>query len=122
MSVGVHWIEEPWIIAVNFSDYITVDDAHAAIRECVPALKEYSVYFLIDMRTVNGFDLRIFELSSLSEWIYHPNGRWFPYIRPLDMLKSIMKVRQPGNFKAFDEQDEATAFLQNASRLERERA
>lgn len=74
------------------------------------------------MSTVRGLDPRIFELSSLSEWIYHPNGRWFAYIRPLGLFKAVMKSRQRGNFKAFEERDEALTFLHNASRMERVRA
>ena len=122
MSVSIHWIEEPWILAVNFSEYITVDDIRTAIAACVPLLSEHPVYFLIDMSTVSGFDPQIFELSSLSVWIYHPNGRWFAYIRPAHTFTSLMKRRQRGNFRAFDDYNEALDFLLNSSRLERLRA
>lgn len=122
MSATTHWIDEPWILAVNFSDYITVDDMRTVIAACVPLMREHPVYFLVDMSTVNGFDRAIFELSSLSEWIYHPNGRWYAYIRPDQVFTAVMKRRQRGNFKAFDDRDEALGFLENSSRLERIRA
>lgn len=122
MAVSVQWIEEPWILEVNFGDEVTVDDMRAVIRECVPALKEHPIYFLIDMSAASNLDPRIFELSSMSEWIYHPNGRWFAYIRPLSLFKAVMKSRQRGNFKAFEEREVALNFLHNASRMERVRA
>lgn len=73
------------------------------------------------MTNVTGVDPLLFELSSLSEWIYHPNGRWFVYVRPHRMFSAIMKMRQRGNYKAFDDYDEALAFVETASHAERER-
>ncbi len=108
-------------MALTFNEIVTTDDIREVIRVCLPRLKENPVYFLIDMTTVSDVDRRIFELSSLSEWIYHPNGRWFVYVKPHRLFSAIMKMRQRGNYKAFDNHAEALAFVENTSRAEQMR-
>ncbi|MEZ4672491.1 MAG: hypothetical protein R3E39_31705 [Anaerolineae bacterium] len=122
MTVTTHWVNEPWIFAVNLSEYVTMDDIRSVIGECVPLLREHPIYFLIDMSSVSGFDSHILEMSSLSEWIFHPNSRWFVYVRPTGLFKSIMKARQRGNFKAIDDRDAALEFLRRAAHAEQSNA
>ena len=122
MPVQVYWFDEPWITAIDLSGMVTIDDMREVIRACLPNLKSHPVYFLIDMSAVTGVETRVFELSSLSEWIYHPNGRWFVYIQPHRLFNAVMKMRQRGNYKSFDTRDEAVTFLQSATLNERQRA
>ncbi len=121
MPVQVYWFDEPWITAIDLSGMVTIDDMREVIRACLPNLKSHPVYFLIDMSAVTGVETRVFELSSLSEWIYHPNGRWFVYIQPHRLFNAVMKMRQRGNYKSFDRRDEAVTFLQSATLNERQR-
>ena len=122
MPVQVYWLDEPWVTAVDLSGMVTTDDMRELIRACLPNLKSHPVYFLIDMTAVTGVDNKIFELSSLSEWIYHPNGRWFVYVKPHRLFSAVMKMRQRGNYKSFDTREEAVMFLQGATQTERQRA
>ncbi len=121
MPVQVYWFDEPWITAIDLSGKVTTDDMREVIRACLPNLKSHPVYFLIDMTAVTGVETSVFELSSLSEWIYHPNGRWFVYIQPHRLFNAVMKMRQRGNYKSFDTREEATTFLQSATQNERQR-
>ncbi len=121
MPVQVYWFDEPWITAIDLSGMVTIDDMREVILACLPNLKSHPVYFLIDMSAVTGVETRVFELSSLSEWIYHPNGRWFVYVQPHRLFNAVMKMRQRGNYKSFDKRDEAVTFLQSATQNERRR-
>lgn len=121
MPVQVYWYDEPWITAIDLSGIVTTDDMREVIRACLPNLKSHPVYFLIDMSAVTGVETQVFELSSLSEWIYHPNGRWFVYVQPHRLFNAVMKMRQRGNYKSFDTREEATIFLESATQNERQR-
>jgi len=121
MAVQINWLNEPWAMTIHFSDKVTADDMREVIGKCLPRLRENPIYFLLDMTHVSSVDPRLFELSSLSEWIYHPNGRWFAYVQPHRMFSSIMKMRQRGNYKAFDDYNEGLAFVDRTSRAEQER-
>lgn len=121
MTVKLQWLNEPWALVVHFADKITSDDIREVISFCLPRLRQNPIYFLLDMTEVATVDPRLFELSSLSEWIYHPNGRWFVYVRPHRMFSSIMKLRQRGNYKAFDDYNEALTFVETTSHAEQER-
>ena len=122
MPVQVYWLDEPWITAIDLKEMVTADDMRQIIRICLPNLKSHATYFLIDMTEVTEVDTRIFELSTLSEWIYHPNGRWFVYVKPHRMFNAVMKMRQRGNYKSFETREEAVAFLDSATQNERQRA
>ncbi len=122
MSVQIYWHDEPWVKSIDLSGHVSADDMREIIRACLPNLKIHPIYFLIDMSAVTGVDVRVFELSSLSEWIYHPNGRWFVYVKPHSMFNAVMKMRQRGNYKSFDKREEAIAFLENFVQTERQRA
>ena len=121
MPVQVHWLDEPWITAIDLSGIVTTDDMRQVIQACLPNLKSHPLYFLIDMTAVTAVENAIFELSSLSQWIYHPNGRWFVYVKPHRLFNSVMKMRQRGNYRSFDTREEAEAFLQSATQTERQR-
>lgn len=121
MSVHVYGFDEPWITAVDLNGMVTTDDMRQVIRACLSNLTSHPVYFLIDMTEVTGVELGVFELSSLSEWIYHPNGRWFVYVKPHRLFSAVMKMRQRGNYKSFDSREEAVIFLQSSTQNERRR-
>ncbi len=121
MTVKLQWLNEPWALAIHFADKVTSDDIREVIVFCLPRLRENPIYFLLDMTEVTTVDPRLFELSSLSEWIYHPNGRWFVYVRPHRMFSAIMKLRQRGNYKAFEDYSEALTFVESTSHAEQER-
>jgi tricorn protease-like protein len=114
MPVHTYWIEEPAIMAVDFSGEITVDDMRKAILPCVISLREHPVYFLIDMSASTHMDIKIMELSSLSEWIYHPNGRWFAYVQPNRLFQNLVRLRHHGNYKFFDDRQQAVEFLKSS--------
>lgn len=121
MTVQISWLNEPWSMAIYFSDKVTTEDIREIIRLCLPRLRENPIYFLIDMSGVTDVDRHIFELSSLSEWIYHPKGRWFVYVKPHRLFSGIMKMRHRGNYKSFEKYDEALAFVESASHAEQTR-
>ncbi len=121
MPVQVYGFDEPWITAIDLSGMVTTDDMRQVILACLPKLKAHPTYFLIDMTDVTGVEPPVFELSSLSEWIYHPNGRWFVYVKPHRLFNAVMKMRQRGNYKSFDAREEAIIFLQKATQNERQR-
>ena len=118
MPVQVYWLDEPWVTAIDLSGMVTTGDIREVIGACLPNLKSHPVYFLIDMTAVTGVDTKVFELSSLSEWIYHPNGRWFVYIKPHRMFNAVMKMRQRGNYKSFDTREEAERFARKMQQME----
>ncbi len=114
MPSQVYWIEEPAIMVVDYSGQVTVEDVRTVVRQCLGALHHNPVYFLVDFSAAVSVALEIVELSSLSQWIYHPNSRWFAYVKPNRLFASLMQVRHHDSFKAFEDRDEALAFLHHA--------
>ncbi len=113
MPLRISWIEEPTTLAMDFSGEVSVDDMQHAIHTAFETLRQNPMYFLIDMTASTGMDMQVVELSSLSEWIYHPNARWFIYVNPNRLFKNLMKLRHRGNTKNFEDRQQALQFLQH---------
>lgn len=114
MPAHVYWIDEPHIMAVDYSGEVSMDDIRAVIAICITALSENPVHFLVDFTQATSFDPQIIELSSFSEWLYHRNARWFSYVRLTGLYKNLLQLRHPQNVKFFHERAEAEDFLRQA--------
>ncbi len=114
MSVQITFAPDQPVIQVHFDGVLSVDDMRQVIVACLPALSGAPHSLLLDMSHCPEVDPHVLELSSLSELLYHPNARWFVYVKPTRLFRSLMQVRHRGNSKSFEQLDDALAFLQRA--------
>jgi len=114
MPVQVEWLEQPWILAIDYDGNVTTDDVRNVIAASLKYLKNHPVHFLIDMSQSISVDPEVLELSSLSEWLYHPNGRWFVYVQPGGAFKRLIRLRHRNPIRLFDDRETALDFLQKA--------
>jgi len=111
MPVDAHWVSEPHVLSVDYSGHISVDEMRRVIAVCIVALTSGPVHFLVDFSQLSSIDPQIIELSSFSEWLYHPNTRWFAYVRLTGLYKNLLQLRHHNNIKFFQERGEAETFL-----------
>ena len=112
MPAQIYWLETPHhIMAVDYTGRVTIDDVRYVIQGCVIELAHQPIHFLVDFSLSESFDRQIIELSSLSEWLYHPNARWFAYVRLTGLYKNLLQLRHPNSLRFFQERAEAEAFL-----------
>jgi hypothetical protein len=116
MSVNVYWAKEPQILSVDYSGDVTADDVRSAVVQLTDLLKKQPLHFLVDLSQATSFAPEIIELSSLSEWLYHPNGRWFAYVQPSGVFKSLVRYRHRNPVKIFHDRIDALGFLEQAAR------
>ncbi len=114
MPGNIYWAEEPWILAVDYSSSVTADDVKKAAMESITAMQRGPVYFLIDLSESDSVETRAVETALFSEWIYHPNARWFAYVKASGLFRSLVQVRHRDSAKFFDNRDAALAFLERA--------
>jgi tricorn protease-like protein len=114
MPSRVYWIDHPWILSVDFSGQVTPADVKSAAQECLAAVQHQPVYFIIDMAEAQSVAPAVLELPTFSEWIYHPNARWFAYVHPPGLFKSLIQVRQRDTGKLFNDRQSALDFLHRA--------
>jgi hypothetical protein len=114
MPSHVYWIEDPWILAVDYSGHVSAEDVKSAAQDCLLAMKNQPVYFLIDLTAAEIVSPKVIELPAFSEWIYHPNARWFAYVKASGLFKSLIQVRHRDASKLFTSRDEALNFLHKA--------
>jgi hypothetical protein len=114
MPSHVYWIEDPWILAVDYSGDVTAADVKSVAQDCLLAMKDQPVYFLVDLSESVSVSPKVVELPSFSEWIYHPNARWFAYVNASGLFKSLVQVRHRDASKLFNTRDDAMNFLQKA--------
>jgi hypothetical protein len=114
MPSHVYWIEDPWILAVDYSGEVSIADVKSVAHDCLLVMKDQPVYFLIDLSQSTLVTPKALELPTFSEWIYHPNARWFAYVNATGLFKSLIQVRHRDASKHFSTRDEALAFLHKA--------
>ncbi len=117
MPADVHWIEEPHVLSVSYNGSVSVDEMRSVIAVCVSAVINNPVHFLVDFTHMTDFDPRIIELSSFSEWLYHPNARWFAYVRLTGIYKNLLQLRHHNNTRFYQERAEAERFLRKAAQV-----
>ena len=110
MAADVQWIEEPHVLSISYNGNVSIEEMRNVIGVCVNALTRTPVHFLVDFTQVSNFDPHIIELSSLSEWLYHPNARWFAYVRLTGLYKNMLQMRHHNNTKFYQERTEAELF------------
>lgn len=116
MSVDIYWVKEPQILSVDYSGDVTVDDVRVVVTQMTDILKKQPLHFLIDLSRATSFAPEIIEMSSLSEWLYHPNGRWFAYVQPRGIFKALVRYRHRNPVKIFNDRTDALGFLEKAVR------
>lgn len=114
MPSHVYWIEDPWILAVDYAGNVTAADVKSVAQDCLLAMKDQPVYFLVDLTECQLIAPNVIELPSFSEWIYHPNARWFAYVNATGLFKSLIQVRHRDASKLFTSREEALNFLHRA--------
>ena len=115
MPAEIQWLEEPSIILIQYSGHVGVTDMRHIIAGAVQALSGGPVYFLKDFTGITSFDPKILELSSLSEWLYHPNARWFAYVGVTGLSKQLISLRHQSDTRFFQTRAEAETFLREAA-------
>jgi hypothetical protein len=121
MPAEAYWIEDQRILSISYNGHIGVDDMRGVIAVCVGTLSSTPIHFLVDFTQMTSFDPQIIEMSSFSEWLYHPNARWFAYVRLAGLYKSLIQHRHDNNIKFFQERIEAETFLRQAAQAVPER-
>ena len=111
MPVHTRWISEGHIFAVHFTGTVGVVEMRDAIIACLNALDMAQVSFLLDFSEAGAVMPDALQLSTLGEWIYHPNARWFAYANANGVLKVFAQMHHRGSAQMFRTTAEAEAFL-----------
>jgi hypothetical protein len=114
MPAEAYWIEDQHILSISLNGHIDMDDMRGVIAVCVGTLTSSPVHFLVDFSHMTSFDPQIIEMSSFSEWLYHPNARWFAYVQLTGLHKRLIQLRHHNNSKFFLERQAAETFLRQA--------
>lgn len=121
MPCEVYWIEEPDILAIDCRGPITSREMTQVIGQCLAVVDQQPAHFLIDLSQVAEQPVDFVVMNAFSEWIYHPNARWFVYINASDLLRSLVTVRHRGGCRFFKRRETAVEFLRGATQYETER-
>jgi len=106
-------------MVAEYSGEVTTEDLDSALSECLEYLKDHTIYFMVDMTTVDKLPTNLMKMASLSQLVNHEKARWFAFVKPNILVKFAMQVMHRNFARIFEEKDEALAFLHD--RIEDER-
>jgi hypothetical protein len=116
MGSRVYWVVPESVLGLELSGDLTVDDIRPAIWQSIDALHQGPLSFMLDCADLATVEPEVYELSSLSQWIYHPNSRWFVYVAPPSFFMRVMKMRHRGSSQVFENTNEAMHFLNRSAK------
>lgn len=116
MGSRVYWVVPDSILGLELSGDLTVDDMRPLIWQSIEALHQGPLSFMLDCAELATVESEVYELSSFSQWIYHPNSRWFVYVAPPPFFMRVMKMRHRGSSQVFENTDEAIHFLKRSAK------
>lgn len=111
MPSRVYWLEEPTIMVAEYSGEVTTEDLDHALVACLEYLENYTIYFMVDMTTVEKMPTNVLKMATLSQLVNHERARWFAFVKPNILVKFAMQVMHRNFARTFEEKDEALAFL-----------
>ena len=115
MPYKITWIDEPWLMSVEYLGRVTYKDVEAVMKECIPQTEKHPTYYLIDISNTESFDPALLRSQSLMKLIRMNNAKLFAIVGVKGLFKFLVNHFRPfGQIKIFDHADEGRAFLEPA--------
>ena len=114
MAYKITWIDEPWLMFVEYSGRLAYRDVEEVMKVCIPQAESHPINFLIDLTRTDTFDPALLKSQSTMKLMNHPNTKWFAIVGVKGLFKFLVNYFNPfAQFKIFDNLEEARAFLES---------
>lgn len=121
MSTRTYWIDEPWIMGVEYHGVVTNQDVDEVMSICIPAADKHPIAFLVDVSNAQRLDPNVLKSKSIIELVRHHNTRFFALVGVNPIIRiAVQFFMRFSSFKLFDDKDAALQFLKE--QIEREKA
>ena len=80
MAYKYEWVEEPWILRVNYSGLLSRGDLDAVMSYCLDVVEKHPTYFLVDLTDVNELDSNTIRSRSAVQFTGHSNTKWLAIV------------------------------------------
>lgn len=108
----ITWIEEPWLMQVDYSGVINNNDVDEVMAVCLEAADKNPINFIVNLTDSSGFHPSIVKTKLGMALLKHPNTRWFAYVGVRGIFRMGTQIfMRFVRFKMFDTVEEARTFL-----------
>ena len=112
MAYKITWLDEPWLMFVEYYDRMTYRDIEEVMQVCIPQAQAHPIYFLLDISRTERFDPAMLRSQAAMKLLRQPNTRMFVVVGVKGLFKIAINYFSPfAQFKLFDNMDEARAFV-----------
>jgi hypothetical protein len=112
MPTNVYWIDEPWIMGVDYMGHVTEQEVEAVMHTCLEIVDNRPCYFLADTLPMTSIQPSLFKIGALLRFVNHPNNRWLALVvgqNPL--IKFAVQVMMRKSFTVVDNREKALEIL-----------
>jgi hypothetical protein len=113
MGYNYHWIDEPWIVRINWTGHMTRAEFDEWMTYSFELVQNQPTAFLVDTSQVEEFDMDIIRSEVGLRVARHPNMLWLALVG-LEGVILKFAVATFGRFfvlKQFKDDETAIAFL-----------
>src|SRR5690348_13460730 len=114
MAHELSWIDEPWIMNVEYSKTIGAREVDEVMQICIDHADHHPIYFLVDVSGAERFEPDLLRLKSTIALLKHPHTHWFAYVGMNSVIRMAVQILMHyTGFKAFSNREDALAFLRD---------
>ena len=113
MSHKITWIDEPWLMFVEYYDRLAYRDVEEVMQVCIPQTEKHPIYFLIDLTKTGTFDPALLKSQSTMKLMRMPNTKLFAIVGVKGLFKFLVNYFSPfAQMKVFNDAEEARTFIE----------
>jgi hypothetical protein len=113
MAYKMEWIDEPWLLRVDYIGTITETDAEEVLQKCLEYADKHTINFLVNLSESNGFSPAVVKTKTGLKLLRHRNVKWWGYVGIKGIFQMGTKIfMRLVPFKAFNTVEEAQKFLE----------
>jgi hypothetical protein len=116
MSHRVYWIQEPQILALEYTGVPTPEDLRGATSQALAEVEKRHMHFLVDLSKADTKGAELLkagnEVGPFLSLLRHKNAGWFAMVGPNAMARfAITLFFRQSLVKIFTTKEEAVTFL-----------
>jgi len=123
MPYKMQWVDEPWLLRVDYIGTISETDAEEVLQKCMEYADQHTVNFLVNLTESNGFRPAVVKTKTGLKLLRHHNVKWWGYVGIKGIFQMGTKIfMRFVPFKAFNSVEEAQTFLEDMVKHQKQQA
>ena len=112
------WINEPYILATNYSGRVSGGELKVSMLEYLGAVQTQPMYFMMDFLESDGVPQEMLNMPAILQVINHANTRWLIMVKTENAYSYMTQLLSRDKVKIYRDRQTALGFLRAMVRID----